>query len=50
MIVFEGFKDLWRKGFYTLNTTNGYITFPTKKEAIIYLKDIKAEYRRIDLK
>jgi hypothetical protein len=38
------FKDIWRKGFYTISSLkHGYETFPTKKEAEMRLKEIKKE-------
>lgn len=48
--IYEGFKDNWRMGQYTLSTDKGYITFPTKKDALIYLREEKIKFKKRDLK
>ena len=44
MKIYEGFKDIWRNGFYTLSTSEGYFTFPTKEDARVFLKEIKSDF------
>ena len=48
--IYEGFKDTWRSGQYTLSTNEGYMTFPTKKDALIYLEEKKIKFNKKDLK
>jgi hypothetical protein len=48
--VYEGFKDSWRSGQYTISTSEGYMTFPTKRHALIYLKETKTKFNKKDLK
>lgn len=40
MIIYEYFKDVWRNGFYTVSTSEGYFTFPTLKEAKRFIKEV----------
>lgn len=42
MIIYDIFKDAWRSGFWTVSTEKGYFTFPTKKEALNFIKEVKA--------
>ena len=37
--VYDYFRDIWRRGFYTLSTSKGYITVPSLSDVKIWFRE-----------